>query len=108
MHVWLYDRDGGIQSTGINSLTDLPRFLVPLFAMQRFSFEAWRFIETYDLGAVAALKDTAPQDASLPVSVGQFSIIAKESIHRSLSLKGRGTNVVSVVHEHPPNGRSAQ
>ncbi|CDO68843.1 hypothetical protein BN946_scf184805.g52 [Trametes cinnabarina] len=56
VHVWLYDRDGGIQSTGLNILIDLPRFLVLLFALQRFEFKDFGFVEPFDLGAVAALK----------------------------------------------------
>ena len=35
MWIWHYDRQGCIQSEGINFLEDLPTFLVLLYALQR-------------------------------------------------------------------------
>ena len=108
MHVWIYDREGGIQSTGLNFLTDLPRFLVLLFAMQRLRLEDWGFIEKYDLGAIAALQESEPREQPSPVKVDRFYIDTAHSIHRSLSLKGRGTYVVSAHHARPPDGQSPE
>ncbi|KAI0657861.1 hypothetical protein C8Q70DRAFT_245141 [Cubamyces menziesii] len=106
VHVWIYDREGGIQSMGLNFLTDLPRFLVLLFAMQRLRLKDWGFIEKYDLGAIAALGETEPRKPPSPVKVDQFYIDTAVSIHRSLSLKGRGTYVVRARHARPPHGQS--
>ena len=39
--VWHYDRQGTIQCSGINFIQDLPRFMVLLYALQRFSLAAW-------------------------------------------------------------------
>ncbi|KAG1766866.1 hypothetical protein EV702DRAFT_785943 [Suillus placidus] len=39
--IWYYDRQGTIQSSGINFLQDLPRFMVLLYALQRFKVEDW-------------------------------------------------------------------
>jgi hypothetical protein len=39
--VWYYDRQGIIQCSGINFIQDLPRFMVLLYAFQRFSLAHW-------------------------------------------------------------------
>lgn len=39
--MWWYDRQGAIQSQGINFITNLPHFLILLLAFQRFSPENW-------------------------------------------------------------------
>jgi len=39
--VWYYDRQGCIQSEGINFFNDLPSFLVLLYALQRLELEQW-------------------------------------------------------------------
>ncbi|CAE7057925.1 unnamed protein product [Rhizoctonia solani] len=41
--IWWFDRQGVIQSTGINFIEDLPRFLVFLFCIQRFTYSDWGF-----------------------------------------------------------------
>ncbi|KAG2359068.1 hypothetical protein BDR07DRAFT_1415906 [Suillus spraguei] len=39
MWIWYHDRQGTIQSSGINFIEDLPRFMVLLYALQRFKPE---------------------------------------------------------------------
>ncbi|CAA7264594.1 unnamed protein product [Cyclocybe aegerita] len=39
--VWYYDRQGILRSESIDILQDLPRFVVLLFAFQRFTLEDW-------------------------------------------------------------------
>ncbi|KAI0783714.1 hypothetical protein C8Q75DRAFT_415091 [Abortiporus biennis] len=46
VHVWWYDRQGVIQSEGINVITNLPHFLALLVAFQRFSGDDWGVIPT--------------------------------------------------------------
>ncbi|KDN43576.1 hypothetical protein RSAG8_05953, partial [Rhizoctonia solani AG-8 WAC10335] len=41
--IWWFDRQGAIQSTGINFIEDLPRFIVFLFAIQRLTLADWGF-----------------------------------------------------------------
>ncbi|KDN33785.1 hypothetical protein RSAG8_13114, partial [Rhizoctonia solani AG-8 WAC10335] len=41
--VWWYDRQGAIQSTGIDFIHNLPHFLVLLFVLQRFTLADWGF-----------------------------------------------------------------
>ncbi|KDN33810.1 hypothetical protein RSAG8_13097, partial [Rhizoctonia solani AG-8 WAC10335] len=41
--IWWFDRQGAIQSTGINFIEDLPRLMVFLFAIQRFPLADWGF-----------------------------------------------------------------
>lgn len=44
MYLWIYDRAGAIQCTGIDFISDLPRFLALLFAFQHFTLDQWGFI----------------------------------------------------------------
>ncbi|OSC99806.1 hypothetical protein PYCCODRAFT_1469938 [Trametes coccinea BRFM310] len=104
-HIWLYNRDGAIPSTGLTILTDLPRFLVLLFALQRFQVQDFGFVEPYDLGAVAALQDTGPRESHKSVKQGKFYINPADVVYRTLSLKGRGTHVVEASDMRPPEGR---
>ncbi|KAG8683973.1 hypothetical protein FRC08_013972 [Ceratobasidium sp. 394] len=41
--VWWIDRQGAIQSTGINFVCDLPRFLVLLLVLQHFTLADWGY-----------------------------------------------------------------
>ncbi|TFY83676.1 hypothetical protein EWM64_g323 [Hericium alpestre] len=50
--IWWYDRTGAIQSEGINFVQDLPRFIVLLFAFQRFTLEDWGINLTMNPGAI--------------------------------------------------------
>ncbi|KAG8686429.1 hypothetical protein FRC11_008962 [Ceratobasidium sp. 423] len=47
--IWWFDRQGTIQSTEIHFVEDLPRFLVFLVAIQRFSLSDWGFDLELDL-----------------------------------------------------------
>ncbi|KAG1779616.1 hypothetical protein EV702DRAFT_1194993 [Suillus placidus] len=96
--IWYYDRQGIIQSSGINFIQDLPRFMVLLYALQRFDLHDWgrnkRFlpvqhgknqcheitIEDADLGPVDLLLHTS-NDARVT----------------HYGLQGRATNVVPVT-----------
>ena len=57
MWVWYYDRQGVIQSNGIDFVKDLPRFLVLLLAFQRFELLDWGVITELNPGATQAHKD---------------------------------------------------
>ena len=54
MWVWYYDRQGVIQSNGIDFVKDLPRFLVLLLALQRFELVDWSVITGLNPGAKRA------------------------------------------------------
>ncbi|GLB44274.1 hypothetical protein LshimejAT787_1602040 [Lyophyllum shimeji] len=52
--IWYYDRQGIMQSDGIDFVQYLPRFLVLLLAFQRFTLEDWGVIEALNPTAVRA------------------------------------------------------
>ncbi|KAG2096095.1 uncharacterized protein F5147DRAFT_641750 [Suillus discolor] len=97
---WYYDRQGTVQSSGINFIQDLPRFMVLLYALQRFKVHDWgrnkhflpvevegkqchEFkIKDEELGTVDLLLHT-----SHPERVTHYG------------LQGRATNVVPVTSE---------
>ncbi|KAJ7211218.1 hypothetical protein GGX14DRAFT_362686, partial [Mycena pura] len=47
--IWYYDREGCIQTTGIDFTQDLPRLIVLLFAFQRFGLKHWGFHPDLDV-----------------------------------------------------------
>lgn len=96
--IWWHDREGAIQSSGIDFIQDLPRFLVLLLALQRFSLEDWGFVPGFDsvpkkihLGQTT--KDVLRfDDPRLPsIDIRQDSI----PLYHRYTLLGRGTLVLS-------------
>jgi hypothetical protein len=63
--VWYYDRQGIIQSDGINIIADFPRFLL-LQVFQRFTLEDWGVIPSLNPDATRAHED----DSTLRVATG--------------------------------------
>jgi len=43
VHIWYHDRQGGIQSYGLNIVKSLPHFFILLLALQRLDLEGWGF-----------------------------------------------------------------
>ncbi|RDB14846.1 hypothetical protein Hypma_016375 [Hypsizygus marmoreus] len=89
--VWWFDRQGAIQSTGINFIQDLPYFVAPLVALQRFDLKEWGIAEelVYD---PAALHITGLIEVRFPQKRAiMFSHLSE--IFSGFSLVGRGTRV---------------
>ena len=90
--IWYYDRQGTIQSSGINFIQDLPRFLVLLYALQRLP----------DLGRNSAFtEENGSHKIIIPDE--RFGNVDLE-LHTShedkvtnYGLKGRATNVFPVT-----------
>ncbi|KAG0699553.1 hypothetical protein DFH29DRAFT_1014269 [Suillus ampliporus] len=111
--VWYYDRQGTIQCSGINFIDDLPRFMVLLYAFQRFDLEDWGrnklFKEVKEGQRVkeGVLRfDLRPEDLG-GVELGDMELGGVDlEIHTSdedrvthYGLKGRATNVFPVTSE---------
>jgi Fungal protein kinase len=64
MWIWYFDRQGIIYSQGMSFIQDLPRFLVLLFAFQRFDLEDWGVISIFNPNAKRAHMDVTdvPED----------------------------------------------
>ena len=102
--VWYYDRQGCIQSEGINFLKDLPSFFVLLYALQRLKLEQW--------GLNAALDDRVcrahlgnfdrsitgqilePTEWPVTVDSKPFRLLPNHILHSALGIVGRGTVTV--------------
>ncbi|ETW83210.1 hypothetical protein HETIRDRAFT_439698, partial [Heterobasidion irregulare TC 32-1] len=110
MWIWWYDRQGAIQTQGINFVQDLPRFLILLFAFQRFKLEDWGFNTILDPQSkiVHDLKKVHQTNRSLPKSHFVFpppelsvsapvetTVLTKSPVYHVYSLVGRGTSVFS-------------
>ncbi|KAG0696690.1 hypothetical protein DFH29DRAFT_1082776 [Suillus ampliporus] len=111
--VWYYDRQGTIQCSGINFIDDLPRFMVLLYAFQRFDLEDWgrnkHFKEVKEGEHIkeGVLRfDLRPEDLG-DVELGDMELGGVDlEIHTSdeervthYGLKGRATNVFPVTSE---------
>ncbi|KAI0758708.1 hypothetical protein C8Q74DRAFT_259448 [Fomes fomentarius] len=92
--IWWYDRQGGIQTTGIDFLRDLPRFLALLFALQRFELEDWGRVPEFDLGEQGLGQKTPSTDLPSTKIAGRMGceveVYTAEHVHKTLGLKGRG------------------
>ncbi|KAF8068646.1 hypothetical protein FPV67DRAFT_1084118 [Lyophyllum atratum] len=92
--IWWFDRQGAIQTTGIDFIQDLPYFVVLLVAFQRFNKADWGIIEK--LYKPPGHKDDKPKIA-VEIELGDKVVLAR---HRSpmsshFSLVGRGTRVLT-------------
>ncbi|KAG9080870.1 hypothetical protein FRC06_006050 [Ceratobasidium sp. 370] len=94
--VWWYDRQGSIQSSGINIPRDLPLFVVLLFILQRLSRTDWG----YNLELEAAAPQDTPAGSEPPAVQAspsirfderEVSIHLHDVLHRPFHLVGRGT-----------------
>ncbi|KAG9090011.1 hypothetical protein FRC06_001255 [Ceratobasidium sp. 370] len=94
--VWWYDRQGPIQSSGINIPRDLPLFVVLLFLLQRLSRADWG----YNLELEAAAPQDTPAGSEPPAAQAspsirfderEVSIHLHDVLHRPFHLVGRGT-----------------
>ncbi|KZV64382.1 hypothetical protein PENSPDRAFT_171019 [Peniophora sp. CONT] len=96
--IWWCDRQGAIQSTGVDFTADLPRFLVLLLAFQRFKLSDWGFISQFNPAAHAVHAGSAVQPAS-HLDYPSISVAIKHHIpalHHRYTLRGRGTYVADV------------
>lgn len=93
--IWWFDRQGAIQSAGINFVQDLPYFVALLVAFQRFNLECW--------GIIGALQ---PREGSYsgPVFNVEFpdqglvvTAALKADIYERYNLTGRCTRVYSAL-----------
>ncbi|KAG2087336.1 hypothetical protein BD769DRAFT_484882 [Suillus cothurnatus] len=80
MWIRYYDRQGIIQSSGINFIQDLPQFMVLLYALQRFELEDW-----------------GRNKAFLPVQVEGKQCHGFKI--KDIELQGQATNVIPVTSE---------
>jgi hypothetical protein len=80
MSIRYYDRQGIIQSSGINFIQDLPQFMVLLYALQRFELEDWGRNKNF-----------------LPVQVEGKQCHGFQI--KDIELQGRATNVIPVTSE---------
>ncbi|KAJ1304225.1 hypothetical protein OPQ81_008622 [Rhizoctonia solani] len=106
--IWWFDRQGTIQSTGIDFIEDLPRFLVFLGAIQRFNLSDWGFDLDLDPSMLtrhfAAGSDEAKHGSTTAeLAINQnltirFSTdVSKKLPHEVFCINGRATNVFEVT-----------
>jgi hypothetical protein len=91
--IWYFDRQGAIQTTGINFIQDLPYLAALLFAFQRFSVRNWGFGPSLQnpRNIFAPFKMTFPEKGrrSLKVLVDPF-----DTIYDNFNPNGRSTRVL--------------
>ncbi|KAG0699558.1 hypothetical protein DFH29DRAFT_42328 [Suillus ampliporus] len=106
--IWYYDRQGTIQCSGINFIDDLPRFMVLLYAFQRFDLEDWGrhklFKEVTEHGRIkeGVLRFELGREDVEDVEIGDVDLEIHTSDEERVThygLKGRATNVFPVASE---------
>ncbi|CAE7202534.1 unnamed protein product, partial [Rhizoctonia solani] len=104
--IWWFDRQGAIQSTGINFINDLPRLLVFLCCLQRFDTVDWGFNAALDPSiTMRHLTDVAPTPQPVQLQVyGKdgmlmvaFTSDIDQRLHDPVCLKGKSTVVFDVT-----------
>ena len=95
--IWYYDRQGCIQSEGINFVQDLPTFLVLLVAFQRFTLDDWGFnTELNDIVAwhcsAKGRSDEGPKRLLVVIEDNMIELDGTV-IHSTYGIRGRGTGV---------------
>jgi len=89
--VWYYDRQGTIQSSGINFIQDLPRFMVLLYALQRFTLGDWGRNTAFDEDEDNGLHTITIDGVDLELDTSDEERVTH------YGLKGRATNVFPVT-----------
>ncbi|KAG2341852.1 hypothetical protein BDR05DRAFT_1060717 [Suillus weaverae] len=100
MWIWYYDRQGTIQSSGINFIQDLPRFMVLLYALQRFKLEDWG--RNKDFLPVQVEGKQCHEFKIMDEELGELDLLLHTSHDERVThygLQGRATNVVPVTSE---------
>jgi len=84
---WWYDRQGAIQTSGFDFLKDFPRFLILLFAWQRFTEEDWGIVRLGQPG------QTFTCGNGIEITVDKD----RDPLYRPYGIIGRGTIVVQAT-----------
>ncbi|KAG2114188.1 uncharacterized protein F5147DRAFT_607426 [Suillus discolor] len=98
--VWYYDRQGTIQSSGINFIQDLPRFMVLLYALQRFELHDWG--RNKDFLPVQVEGKQCYEFKIKDETLGEVDLLLHTSHDDRVThygLQGRATNVMPVTSE---------
>ncbi|KAG2072831.1 hypothetical protein BDR04DRAFT_1096036 [Suillus decipiens] len=100
MWIWYYDRQGIFQCSGINFIQDLPRFMVLLYALQRFDLHDWGRNKYFHPIQVEGKQchEFKIKDEEL----GEVDLLLHTSHDERVThygLQGRATNVVPVTSE---------
>ena len=112
VHIWYYDRQGGIQSHGLNIINNLPHFFVLLLALQRLDMAGWGFapnlsVDTDDHSFVQLEVTLHRPAANLEAPIQQSAAIVKFTHNQVLraywGLVGRATTVYECdLADYPP------
>ncbi|KAG1802086.1 uncharacterized protein HD556DRAFT_1438124 [Suillus plorans] len=98
MWIWYYDRQGIIQCSGINFIQDLPRFMVLLYALQRFDLHDWG--RNKDFLPVQVEGKLCHEFKIRDEDLGMVDLLLHTSDDERVThygLQGRATNVVAVT-----------
>jgi Fungal protein kinase len=101
-YVWWYDREGAIQSHGINFVQDLPYFLVLLLAFQRFTMDDWGMMSAFRVLEGHSEKQCSfsfPATATSPAV--DVAIDKMANLHDHYGMVGRATRVACASSQSP-------
>jgi len=92
--IWFFDREGVIQTTGINFIQDLPYYVALLFAFQRFNERNWGIESSLrnSQRQPASFELEFPESSALPATT--ISIDPTSKLYEQFCLHGRATRVL--------------
>ncbi|CAE6356205.1 unnamed protein product [Rhizoctonia solani] len=98
--VWWFDRQGAIQSTGIDFIENLPRLLVFLTAIQRFTIADWGFDAELD-SRFSKISDQSSDFRNVELVINEklkieYNPCMNTLLYDAFCLNGRSTNVFGV------------
>lgn len=100
--MWYYDRQGIIQVGGFDFVEEFPRFLVLLYALQRFELSDWGRNPAFTMHESPALDKIEKHTVAVMQRGKLFTWTLQPSSHHRLALKGRATAVMEASSDEQP------
>ncbi|KAK1221272.1 hypothetical protein PQX77_015932 [Marasmius sp. AFHP31] len=98
LHLWHFDREGPIQTSGFDFILELPYFLAFLYLLQRFQTKHWGFIPEMRSDGTSLRYPTPGKDEEK--SVFEFDVPASETYTNTYGLSGRCTRTKAGTFMH--------
>lgn len=109
LHVWVYDRQGAVQSEGINFVENLDYLVILLFGLQRFTSSDWGLLREFSWDRSRVIDEFSGWNLTLPASVRDdekeivLKLLDTEIAPFEYRITGRSTRVYLAEREGRAN-----
>ncbi|KDR79224.1 hypothetical protein GALMADRAFT_223463 [Galerina marginata CBS 339.88] len=94
--IWYYDRQGILQSDGLSIFWNFPRFLVLLFALQRFTLEDWGVIRCLNPKAVHRLEKKKTRKGKAEPTIPEVNLDLQQDLSGMWVRDDQNNNMTSI------------